>query len=195
MTEHDGLAARGRALEEEYFRRKNRELIERMRQAASAEQARGEMGQRTGLEDPALLKELQELGFTPETVVLLPIVPLLEMAWAETEITPAERSLLVKLARSRGVDEDSPADRQLAEWMASRPDAVVFERAGHLVAAMLSSGPGRSGTAWTADDLVAHCEQVAVASGGLLGSRLGSISSEEKALLSRIASELKARQP
>ncbi len=194
MTEQDSLAARGRAIEEEYFRRKDRELIEKMRQAAAAEQARGEMGRKTGLEDAALLQELQELGFTPETVILLPVVPLLEMAWAEGDITPAERSLLVKLARRRGVDEDRPADTQLTEWMASRPDAAVFQRAGRLIAAMLSSGTGQPGAPLTPEELVAHCEEIAAASGGLLGLRLGSISSEEKVLLSRIASELKTRQ-
>src|SRR5688572_670940 len=87
MADHDSLAERGRSIEEEYFRRKDRELVEKMRQAKAAEAARGEMSQATGLEDPALLKELQDLGFTPETVILLPLVPVLEMAWAENEIT------------------------------------------------------------------------------------------------------------
>ena len=87
MTDHDSLGERGRALEEEYFRRKDRELIEKMRQASAAEEARGEMRRRTGLDDPALLKELQDVGFTPETVGLLPLVPALEIAWAEGEIT------------------------------------------------------------------------------------------------------------
>ena len=195
MTDHDSLAERGRAIEEEYFRRKDRELIEKMRKAAAAEQARGEMGRKTGLGDPALLQELQELGFTPDTVILLPIVPVLEMAWAEGGITPAERSLIVQLARSRGVDENSAADTQLTQWMTRRPDAAVFARAGRLIAAMLSSGSGQAGTPLTTGDLVAYCERIAAASGGILGLRIGSISSEEKALLSRIASDLKTRQP
>jgi hypothetical protein len=89
------------------------------------------MGRKTGLEDPTLLKELQELG---------------------------------------------------------------LERARRLIAAMLSSGADQPGVPVTSDDLVAHCEQIAAASGGILGSRLGSISSEEKALLSRIASDLEARR-
>jgi DNA-binding phage protein len=193
MTEHDGLAQRGRALEEEYFRKRDRELIDKMRQAAAAEQGRGELGRKTGLDDPALLKELQDLGFTPETVILLPVLPVLEMAWAEGEITPAERSLIVKFARSRGVDEHSAADGQMTEWMARRPDQAVFRGARRLIAAMLSSGSSPGGRL-TIDDLVAYCEEIAAASGGLLGLRIGSISVEEKALLSRIASDLKARQ-
>jgi hypothetical protein len=194
MTDHDSLAERGRALEEEYFRRRDRELVEKMRQAAAAEAARGEMGRATGLQDATLLKELQELGFTPETVILLPVVPLLEMAWAEGEITAAERSLIEKFARGRGVAEHTAADEQLTQWMTSRPDGAVFRGAGRLIAAMFSSGSTQPGGQLTIDDLVAYCEQVASASGGLLGMRLGSISSEEKALLTRIASDLKARK-
>lgn len=83
MTEHDSMAEHGRALEEEYFRRKDRELIEKMRLAAVAEQDRGALARRTGLDDPALLTELQALGFSPEAVALLPVLPVLEIAWAE----------------------------------------------------------------------------------------------------------------
>jgi hypothetical protein len=195
MTDHDALADRGRALEDEYFRRRDRELIEKMRQGAIANQVRDELGQKTGLHDPALLKELQELGFTPDTVVLLPLVPVLEMAWAEGGITAAERNLIVRLARGRGVVDDSVADRQLREWMTNRPDPSVFAHAGRLTAAMLAEGSDQVTRGLTADELVAYCEKVAAASGGILGLRLGSISAEEKLLLSRIASELKTRQP
>jgi hypothetical protein len=152
------------------------------------------MGRATGLQDPALLKELQDLGFTPETVILLPVVPVLEMAWAENEITPAERHLIVTFARSRGVTEHTAADEQLTQWMSNRPDGAVFRGAGRLIAAMLSSGARQPGGTLSADDLVAYCEEIASASGGLLGTRLGSMSSEEKALLARIASDLKARK-
>lgn len=194
MTEHDGLADRGRAIEEEYFRRKDRELVEKMRQANAAEAARSELSRATGLQDPALVKELQDLGFTPETVILLPVVPVLEMAWGENEITAAERHLIVTFARSRGVAEHSAADEQLTRWMTDRPDDTVFRGAGRLIAAMLASGSTQPGGALSADDLVAYCGEIAAASGGLLGTRLGSISSEEKTLLARIASDLKARK-
>src|SRR5918994_3977136 len=113
MTDKDIFAERERSLEEEYFRRKDRELIEKMRQAAAADEARSELGKRTGLMDPELLKDLQALGFTPDTVILLPLVPILQVAWAEGGISDAERYLLVKLARARGITEGSEADRQL----------------------------------------------------------------------------------
>src|SRR5688572_10434 len=121
MTDKDIFAERGRSLEEDYFRKKDRELVEKMRAAAAADQARKEMGQKVGISDPGLLKELEELGFTAETVVLLPIVPLLQVAWAEGGVSNDERALLVRLARSRGIAEGSRADQKLGEWIQSNP--------------------------------------------------------------------------
>ena len=189
-TDHDSLAERGRALENDYFRRKDRELFEKMRLATAAERAGSEMGRRVGLDDPALLRELQALGFTAETVVLLPVVPLLEMAWAEGEVTSAERSLIVKFARRLGVDEASVGGRQLTLWMTDRPDETFFSGVRAVVGAVLSPRSGQADGRLTADELVARCEQIAVASGGFLGLRIGSVSSEELALLSRLVSSV-----
>lgn len=190
MADRDAIADRGRSLEDDYFRRKDRELIEKMREAAAAEQRRGDLGRSTGLQDPDLLQELSDLGFTPESVGLLPLVPVVQMAWAEGGITQQERQLIVGLARKRGIEAESPADRQLTAWMASRPADAVFTGAGRLIRAMFESGSGEMGSL-TAEDLVRYCEDIARASGGILG--IGRISGEERALLSSIAANLKAR--
>ena len=190
MTDKDIFAERGRSLEEDYFRKKDRELIEKMKQASQAEQSRRELGQRTGLADPALLKDLEDLGFTPETIALLPIVPVIQMAWAEGGITAAERTLIVDLARQRGIAHGSAADRQLEDWMNNRPAASVFTRATRLIRAMLDSG--QEAAIMSADEVVKHAESIAQASGGILG--LARVSNEEKAILASLASELKSRK-
>lgn len=190
MTEHEFLDDRRRNLEEDYFRRKDRELIERMRKAAETEKARTELSAKTGLNDPGLVAELQEMGFTPETLSVLPLVPVVQMAWAEDSITPAERALIVKLARARGIAEGSAADQLLSGWMTRRPASEVFAKATRLIRAMLDAGGAGSATI-DADDLIKYCESIASASGGILG--LGSISAEERDTLARIAAALKSR--
>jgi hypothetical protein len=187
MPDDNPLAERGRSLEEDHYRRRDRELIEKLKQSVAAKEARQELGKVTGLADD-LLQELHDLGFTPQTVPLLPLVPVLQMAWAEGGITPKERELVVQLARSRGIAEGSAADRQLNEWMIKRPDAAVFARAGRLIGAMLAAGTTDAATL-SADDLVKHCEAIAGASGGVFG--IGSISAEERKLLAAIAKDLK----
>jgi hypothetical protein len=193
MSDHDAFAERGRALEEEYFRKKDRELVEKMRRTAAADQARGDLSKQTGISDAAVLAELQELGFTGETVILLPLMPVLELAWAEGGITAAERHMLVSLARSRGIAEGSAADRQFTSWMAERPAPDIFAKAARLISALLESGaPAAKGL--TADQLVKYAEQIASASGGLLGLPIRAISMEERDLLARITNDLKARK-
>ena len=189
MTDRDMIHERGKSLEDDYFRKKDKELVEKLQRTAEAERAKTDMGRAVGITDPAVLQELLDRGFTPQTVSLLPIVPILQTAWAEGGITPAERNLIVRFARSRGIEEGSEADRQLASWMTARPSEAVFSHAGRLIRVMLDSG---AAAGLNADDLVKYCESIASASGGVLG--IGKISSEERELLAGIAADLKGRQ-
>lgn len=191
MSSDDSLRDRGRALEDEYFRRKDQELIEKIRRKSAAEDTQRALGASTGLSDPELLHELQALGFTPETIALLPLMPVLQVAWAEGGVTPLERDLIERLATARGIAPGSPADAQLMDWLANKPGDDVFEGAGRLIRALLEAGSDVMG-ALSADDLVGYCEKVAAASGGIFG--LGRVSVEERALLASIASDLKGRR-
>jgi hypothetical protein len=186
MPDHDAFAERGRALEEEYFHRKQKELVDMMRRVAAADETHRDLIARTGLEDPEMLQELEALGFTPETVGLLPMMPVVEMAWASGSVTDAERKLVIELARSRGIQEGSVADSQLTKWLGQRPSTDVFTRARHLVRAMLTL-VGHAEGALSPDELVKYCEAVASASGGILG--LHRISADERALLTTIEAE------
>jgi hypothetical protein len=192
MPNDNPLADRGRSLEEEYFRKKERELIEKLRRAAAVEETRRDLSRKTGLQDPEMLQELEALGFTPDTVSLLPLVPVLQVAWAEGGVTDAERKLVIQLARSRGITEGSVADRKLAEWLTRRPDSQVFARAMRLVRATLAASGQEHGMP-SADDLVKYCESIAAASGGLFG--INRISTEERTLLAKIAADLKQQNP
>jgi hypothetical protein len=189
MTENEGITSDIRSREEEYFRRKDRELVEKMRQASAATQARQNLEARSGIHDPALLQELEALGFTPDTVALLPLVPVVQVAWAEGGVSDDERRLIVEFARKRGIMPGSEADNQLATWLTHRPSEDVFARATRLIRAMLDNPD--AGRDLKIEDLIQHCEQIAAASGGVLGFR--KVSNEERALLGMIEAALKAR--
>lgn len=192
MANNDAVGGRdhGRDLEEDYFRRQDRELVERMRKQAADEASRKEMGEKTGITDPALLADLEALGYTSETVALLPVVPVLQVAWAEGGVSTKERAMVVDFARKRGIAEGSAADAQLQQWLNERPSNEVFEKATRLIGAMLAAG-GAAVKDLNPDDLVAYCESIAAASGGIFG--IGSVSAEEKETLARIQRDLKNR--
>lgn len=190
-TTDDGpLGGKKRTHEEDYFRKQDQELIDKMRRAAAAAQSRQELGDKTGLHDPELLNDLEALGFAPDTVALLPLVPLVQVAWAEGGVSGAERSQIVALARARGILEGSAADIQLSDWLSSRPREHVFTGATRLIRAMLAAGSSETHDL-TADDLVKYCESIAAASGGVLG--IGKVSAEERSALAQIAAQLRNR--
>ena len=190
MTHEDGITDHVRAREEEHFRKRDRELIEKLRQADRDAKANRALEQETGIHDPTMLHDLRALGFTPETIALLPLVPMVQVAWARAGISDAERSMIVNLARTRGITAGSAADHQLSEWLEHRPSEDTFHKADRLIRAIIDS-PGGGALHLSADELIALCDRIAHASGGIFG--IGRVSREERDALEEIAAAIKKR--
>ena len=122
---------------------------------------------------------------------LLPLVPILQVAWADESISAEERKLIVDFARLRGVDRGKPR-RQSALRMADPPSVarrVLARRPpGGRDARRAGSGAAQD---LSADDLVKYSESIAAASGGILG--LGKVSAGERAAIEQIQKALKSR--
>jgi hypothetical protein len=185
----DGITDHIRAQEDEYFHRKDLELVELLRRADAESKARQALEQETGLHDPEMLRELDALGFTPATIALLPLVPVLQVAWAKTGISTGERAMILKLARARGIADGSVADHVLKLWLDVRPSDDTFHKATRLISAIIESPDHRVHV--SADELLEYCEKIAHSSGGIFG--IGAVSHEERAAISEIAAALKNR--
>jgi hypothetical protein len=182
------LDDRRRGLEEEYFRKKEQELIDKMRRHHEEEVERRRLGEKAGVANEEILNDLRALGYTPETVMLLYLMPLIETAWAEGHVSPRERELIVKAARSRGIEAGSSADRQLNDWLTERPSKELFEKTLRAIGAILQARPPEEREA-SQRDLLSLCAAVASASGGIVGLR--AVSEEERQMLAHITEELK----
>jgi hypothetical protein len=187
VSDKELFGDRRRSREEEYFRRQEKELIEKLQQRGREEATRRRMAERTGVADEELLRDLQALGYTPETVMLLHLVPLLQMAWAEGSVSDRERDLIIEAARARGIDKDSPADHQRSAWLASRPSDELFEKTLHAVGTILQARPPEEREA-SQLDLLSRLTAIASASGGILG--FGKVSPQEAQVLARISEEM-----
>lgn len=187
MAESDAFADRRRAQEEEYFRKREKELIEKLRRRAEEDASRRRMMERTGVADDEILQDLEALGYTPETVMLLHLLPLVQMAWAEGGVSGRERDLIIEAARARGIEDGSAADRQLSNWLTKSPSDDFFERTLRAIGAILQARPSDEREA-SRHDLLAYCTAIASASGGILG--FGKVSDEERHLLARISQEM-----
>ena len=182
------LTERSRKSEEDYFRRKEQELIDKLRIRTEAEAHRRGLAESIGLENEQILDVLRELGFDRATVVVLFLVPLLQVAWSDGSIADRERALLLEAAHAHGVKEGTPAHAKLNEWLAAKPAEQMVERALQVIRDIMAFQSTDVRQA-TTDKLLNACERIAAASGGFLG--LGSkISPEEAAVMKRVASEI-----
>ena len=120
---------RKKALEEEYFRKREQELIEKLKQRARAETEREGLAEAAGVTNEQILEAFREMGFDRETVALLHFIPLLEVAWSDGSVSAKERAGILEMARARGIMEGSPAHGKLAR-VAREPARLRALRAG-----------------------------------------------------------------
>lgn len=188
MADKDIFVEREHWLEEEYFRKRNQELIDKMHERQAREADRQKMSEVTGISDQEVLEALQDLGFTSETVRLLHIVPLVEVAWAEGGVANRERDMIFKVAKSRGVEPGSAAHEKLSQWLDEKPPRRFFENMLHAIRVVLELLPAEQRDA-ARRDLITYCSQIAQAvEGGILGR--GRITDEERMLIAHIATEI-----
>lgn len=188
MAERDIWEDRRRSYEAEYFQRRERELIAKMRERAAREAQRKELAEQTGVADEDILRRLEELGYTRDTVTLLHLVPLLHVAWIDGSVSAAERERILEAARLRGVEPGSAAHQQLESWLDHRPAEGFFEDTLRLIGDLLQALPDEE-REQSRTDLVEYSAAIARASGGILGLG-GKVSSAERELLDRIAREI-----
>ena len=187
MADKEFLGDRRRTQEEEYFQRREQELIAKLQQRAREDATRGRLAERAGVADQEILRDLDMLGFTPETVMLLHLVPLLQVAWAEGSVSDGEQALMVEAARARGIEAGSAADSQLATWLATRPSLDFFEGTLRAIVAILQARPPEQREA-SRRELLSSCTAIASASGGVLG--VGKLSPQERNVLAHISQVL-----
>lgn len=194
MATQDAFDERRRGLEEEYFRRKEQELIDKLHAAAAqASQLQG-LAEASGIGNEEILSALHDLGYTRETVSLLHLVPLVQVAWASGSVTPRERELVLYLSAAQGVAQDSSAWRQLNHWLDKRPSEQFFLTTLRVIRHILDADETAPEHKPQRSNLISYCRRVAQASRDFLG--LGSkISASEQQALDQIVEELTNHYP
>jgi hypothetical protein len=184
---------RERASEEEYARRRDAELIEKMRAKARLDEVAAELAKTLQVENPELLRRVIDLGIPRGTGAALLLAPLVQVAWAEGKVTDKERETVRRLAASRGVEKDSPSGVQLLEWLEKRPSDSLFATAIEVIKAGLSHLTPQEREE-RIEAIAQACREVSEASGGLakaLGVGSG-VSSEERSVLDIVATALRS---
>ena len=179
---------RERVAEDEYFHRLDVELLDQMRKRAALDKERQQLAEVSQIQNQPILDALARVGFSHRNVTLLRLLPLIQVAWTDGSVSRAERDLIIKVARFRGVPEGSAADQQLSMWLDQRPSDEVFETAVRALRASMETLPSNQNEA-NARSLLESCEGVAAASGGFFGLTTP-VSSAERKLLEDLARKL-----
>lgn len=174
-----------------HSRKKEIVFSERRRRRTALEGERQHMAQVIGVADEEILRDIQEFGFTCETVKLLFLVPIVQVAWAEGKVTNRERRLIFAAAREQDIEENSLAYQKLADWLIERPAEEFFDESLQLIRMILQTLP-REKQQESKINLFSHCTEVAAASGGTAGFLGGGyrICEEERAAIQHVAVEL-----
>ncbi len=175
-TDKDGLHERGRGLEEDYFRKVNRERIERLRAKEERAAARQKLSHEAGIDDETS-DVLLDVGIGAEELPALDWIPLVEVAWSDGDVDMPERDAILSAVKSDGIAEGHPAHDLLLSWLEARP-------APELLQAWQRNLSSADRTAEQRSEILDRARVVAQASGGILG--IGKVSRAESEALKTI---------
>ena len=124
---------REKALEEAFFRQEDAKLLEKLRQRAHLDEIALALGEKLQVDNADLLDRVRAVGVTLDTAAALFVAPLVQVAWADGSVSRKEQETVLRLARERGVEKDSPAHAQLEEWLRARPADELFDVAAEVL--------------------------------------------------------------
>jgi tellurite resistance protein len=190
----DIFKERERGFEADYFRKQDAKLLEKMRERAALQEVAQALADKLRVDNSELLRRVVDLGLNRETGAAILLAPLVQVAWAEGEVTEREREVIFEVAASRGVARGTPVHAQLEAWLRERPSDALFETAMEVMRAGLAILPPAEREE-RARAIVEACKRVAEVSGGGLARLLGmgsGIVREEAAVLDAITEKLRA---
>lgn len=181
LPEHDSLHDRGRALEEAFFAERDRQLVEKLKRKLTAEETARVLAAALGIADELTLQAIIKVESGVHVLTAMALLPLVEVAWCDGEVSAAEREAVLKAAVEMQVTTDSIPYQLLKGWLEHRLalGAVVawkdYVRAICATLEPMTVFKLKHG-------IMGRAEKVAQAAGGFLGLGNKISSAEQKCL-------------
>lgn len=142
----------------------------------------------TGVRDPQLLAALAELDMDIESLGMLTLIPMIQVAWASGRVEDNERyTLLQTLHGGRDVADDSVVHVLLEGWLKHEPTESMYRAWTRCVSEVEECLPAPLQQVF-AEHIESLARQVAKSSGGFFG--LGRVCNNESDTLARIRATL-----
>jgi tellurite resistance protein len=185
---------RERGEEDAYFRQQDAKLIAKLRQKARFSEIAHALAEKLHADEPVLFERIQKLGVTLDTGSAFILAPLVEVAWADGDVSQSERDTILHIAKQRGVAPGSADYDQLLGWLAHRPSDEVFRTALEAIRIGLSVLPPDE-SEQRIETMIKACADVAQAAGWMDQLfQLDDVSYSESVVIAAIRQHLESKK-
>lgn len=123
------------------------------------------------------------------------LMPLVQTAWAHGAIARREKQMIFEAAREDGIDERSPLNDRLAEYLVYQPSRRFFADCLGEISRLLQAMPVHTREQQSAK-IISRCRRVAESAGGNSEMDVSAfVSPEERQVLAEISESLNLRPP
>ncbi|MEM6553136.1 MAG: hypothetical protein AAF750_13545 [Planctomycetota bacterium] len=173
--------------EDQYFKKQNADARAKLREQLEAQAhdaaTHARLADEAELSDDVITTHLKQLGFDADTAPALHLVPLVEIAWADGDVSVPERIRILRIAEAHGIKPATPAADLLAALLESQPSDEFFTVVRQHLHDLLEAQDIHPHT------LLELCQGVAKVSGGFFGFG-DKVSEEEAAAIQDLATHL-----
>lgn len=177
----DAFEKRGQALEDEYFKTRDSQLVAKLKSVFQHTFSKDELRRTSGIQNDAVLDRLVKLSLNDQLLTAFKLYPLVEIAWADGAVDDREIQAVVKAAENFGVTPGSAALANLEARLRSGPDEDA-RIAWRQFAQELRKTLTPQELATFRADLLEYAHKVAKASGGVFGDVLAISPGEKRAI-------------
>src|SRR5262245_51464742 len=120
-SDDNHLHKRGKALEEAFFRDRDELLLKKLKSHAVATDAQHALAAAMGLTDQDALKSVLNIGQGMQVLTTMALLPLVQVAWCDGDVAPAERDAILKAAGEIGIADGTTIFESLKSWLDHKP--------------------------------------------------------------------------
>ncbi len=181
---NDALDDRRKALEEQFFKKQNESLTQKLKDDAAMATSKEDITRLTGISNQTVLTHLAEMKVGSAATLVMSMYPLIEVAWADGVLDERERKVVLEQAANVGIKPESEAGVFLARWLDEQPEFAWHALWADYVRELLKKMPVESRDLLK-NEVLGRARLVAEVSGGLMG--LGfNVSAAEKRVLEKL---------
>lgn len=185
---HDAFEARRVSFEEAYFRKRDAELVDKLRAVFQTQRDREELRRATGITSDEVLDRLMAVQVRGEMLTAFKLLPLVEIVWADGACDKREADALIRAAVKFGIAPDSVALDRIKDWVERGPNPDA-RKAWYMYAQELRKVLTPAELKTFREDLLSMARSIASLSGGIL-STFFTVSHNEKTVLKKITEAL-----